>query len=122
MFNLGPIIPDKFESLGQVLNEVRESESTCTGGPGGSGGPPGGGGGGWVHRGGSDALLSMDIFRKVWSVVEIEAREGKGVDEAVGSALPPSSEGLFSHWPRCGARGLGKSSVSSWTIRRHTKP
>ena len=105
----------KFESLGQVLNEVRESESTCTGGCEA--------GGCWVHRGGSDALLSMDIFRKVWSVVETEAREGGGVDEAVGTALgSPFSEGFFSHWPRCGARGLGKSSLSSWTMRRHTKP
>ena len=49
-----------------------------------------------MHRGGSDALLSMDIFRKVWSVVETEAREGRGVDEAVGTALSPFSEGFFS--------------------------
>lgn len=71
----------KLESLGQVLNEVRESESSGTGG--------------CVQSGGSDELLSMDIFRRVWSVVggETEAREGggcKGVDKAV--VPPPASE------------------------------
>lgn len=66
----------------------------------------------------------MDIFLRVWSVVETEAREGKGVDEAV--VLPhPASAGLsqgVAHWPKWGALGLGNSSVSSWTMRRHTKP
>lgn len=76
----------------------------------------------------------MDIFRRVWSVVggKMEAREGGGGDcgKGVGifeAVVPPlASEGLsqgeVGHWPRCGALGLGKSSVSSWTMRRHTKP
>lgn len=93
-------------------------------------------------------MLSMDIFRRVWSVVGGEREAGipgsggcvKGVDiEAV--VPPPASEGLSQgeahcwprcgvvpsgrvciYWPRCGALGLGSSSVSSWTMRRHTKP
>jgi len=78
------------------LNEVRESESTCTG---------------WVVSGGSDELLSMDIFLRVWSVVEMGAREGMGVDEVVELPPPGTSGGLCqgeAHWPRWGALGVGK--------------
>jgi len=58
----------------------------------------------------------------------LEAREGggRGVDCIEAVVSPPASEGLSQgvagHWPRCGALGLGKSSVSSGTMRRHTKP
>ena len=58
----------------------------------------------------------------------LEAREGGGwgVDCIEAVVSPPASEGLSQgvagHWPRCGALGLGKSSVSSGTMRRHTKP
>jgi len=53
----------------------------------------------------------MDIFLRVWSVVEMGAREGMGVDEVV-ELPPPGTSGGFcqgeAHWPRWGALGVAK--------------
>jgi len=54
----------------------------------------------------------MDIFLRVWSVVEMGAREGMGVDEVVELPPPPGTSGGLcqgeAHWPRWGALGAGK--------------